>query len=284
MSVHAEGWHFFVMMMVVTMAIIKSDSKNFRLFIRKASLINFYEKLDFSYEEAIKPREADLEKIIAESHEITSDVMSQIHDLELNGECLGAERDELFNELHDVYYKAASLEEQLLAIKEMKIVSLYKNIEILLKEMIVTAFPTETKGDLFKWDNMKTLFRLKGINFTKLPEYEFVNQLRLVNNNIKHSSEISSEIKKQGIVEFKVGDELTAKSLDDFYQRIKGHMKPFLKGVADGIYSNLFEFDDSRIEMIAKEYAQVMDDSTLLRLSKAIEKQMEGKVLKPFPM
>lgn len=263
---------------------IKSDSKNFRLFIRKASLINFSEKLDFTYEEAIKPRERDLEEKISESHNLESDVMCQIGELGDNFEDSSPEKMELYNSLGEAYNNAMALEDQLLAIKEMKIVSLYKNVEILLKEMIITAFPTESKNDLFKWDSMKTIFRIKGINFTNLPGYEFVNQLRLVNNNIKHSSAIGSEIHKQGIIEFKNDDVMTVKNLDDFYNRIKGHIKPFLKSVTDGIYSNVFEFDDSRIEMIAKEYAQVMDDSTLLRLSQAIQKEMERKLNKPFSM
>lgn len=266
------------------MSAIRTESKNFRLFIRKVSLINFSEKLDFSYEEAIKPREKDLEDKISEFHNLESDIMCQIGELGDDFEDSSPEKIDLHSSLGEAYNNAVAFEYQLLAIKEMKIVSLYKNVETLLKEMIVVASPAENKSDLFKWDNMKTFFRLKGINFTNLPGYEFVNQLRLVNNNIKHSSEISSEIHRQGIIEFKNEDELTAANLDDFYNRIKVHIKPFLKSVADGIYSNLFEFDDSRIEMIAKEYAQVMDDSTLLRLSKAIEKEMVRKLGKPLSM
>jgi hypothetical protein len=127
---------------------------------------------------------------------------------------------------------------------------------------------------------MKSFFRLKQIDFTSIKEFEYVNQLRIVNNNIKHSSEIGSEIQKKGIKEFKDLQEFNFNSLTEFYNRVKAHIEPFLENVTKNVNSHLFEFSDDRINNIVQNYAQHMDEETLLRLSKVLEVETHNKALK----
>jgi hypothetical protein len=46
------------------------------------------------------------------------------------------------------------------------------------------------------------------------------------------------------------------------------------------VNSHLFEFSDDRINNIVQNYAQHMDEETLLRLSKALEVETHNKALK----
>lgn len=84
----------------------------------------------------------------------------------------------------------------------MKIIFLFKNVEKNLKKIISTAYniPFDKNSN---WSTLLTILKSKNINYntTDLP-YEEVNQLRIVNNSIKHShNEMSAEMLK--IKEFK---------------------------------------------------------------------------------
>ena len=56
---------------------------------------------------------------------------------------------DIYDEQADIQHTISILDGQMLSMKEMQIVYLYKNVEILLKEMISTAFPDANKKDLF---------------------------------------------------------------------------------------------------------------------------------------
>ncbi|PKG85593.1 hypothetical protein CXF85_02020 [Colwellia sp. 75C3] len=259
------------------------NSKKWQFIFKRNALTEIAKQIDFTYEEAIKPREVEIEKKIAELTNDEQKLLADFSDLEpVEGDHMYPTNDQLgiYHDQADIQHTISILDGQMISMKEMQIVYLYKNIEILLKEIIRTAFPGEDKRDLFAWDNMKYFFKLKKIEFTSIKEFEYVNQLRIVNNNIKHSSEIGTEIQKKGINEFKGLCEFNFNSLTEFYNRVKTHIEPFLDNVVVNVNLHLFEFCDERIDNIVKDYAQHMDEETLLRLSKALEAETHNKVFK----
>jgi hypothetical protein len=259
------------------------NSKKWQFIFKRNALTDIAKQIDFTYEEAIKPRELEIENKITELKDDEQKLLSDFSKLESgeDGDMHPTnDQIDIYNDQADIWHTIFILDGQMVSMKEMQIVYLYKNIEILLKEIIRTAFPGEDKKDLFAWENMKSFFRLKQIDFTSIKEFEYVNQLRIVNNNIKHSSEIGSEIQKKGIKEFKDLQEFNFNSLTEFYNRVKAHIEPFLENVTKNVNSHLFEFSDDRINNIVQNYAQHMDEETLLRLSKVLEVETHNKALK----
>jgi hypothetical protein len=153
----------------------------------------------------------------------------------------------------------------------MKIVSLYKNFEILLKEMVYLTFPNVNKRELFLWDNVKSLLNTNGISLGEVSEYQRINEIRIVNNNIKHSGVIDDQTKKQNIPEFDEKEQFDCDSLNAFYARIKDLPTSFLKDLSDKFIVYLFEFDDERINSIANEFKDRMDHQTGMKLIQALQ-------------
>ena len=169
---------------------------------------------------------------------------------------------EIYDEIGGLYYDFQILEEQLLSIETMKLVYLYKNFEILLKDIIAEAFPKVNKRDLFQWENVKSFLNSNGIMFGNIQGYSAVNELRIVNNNIKHSGEIDDLTKKQNIPEFHGKEYFDYSSIVSFYSRIKNEPKAFLANLAEELIKYLFVFDDQKIEKIVAEYKDRMDEKS----------------------
>jgi hypothetical protein len=154
------------------------------------------------------------------------------------------------------------LEDKLRALTEMNIVYSYKEFEINLKRLIKMTYKVDTK-ELFKWESIKAFLKTKNINITTLKGYNEVDQLRQVNNSIKHSSSIDDKIK--GIKEFKGREHVNYSNLYKFHKRVKKQPYIFLQSLSDSIYDNLYVFDENRLEKIAELYAERMDKDTAVK-------------------
>ena len=139
--------------------------------------------------------------------------------------------------------------EHLTAISEMKIIYLYKSFEIKIKSLIKAAYPNVITKGLFKWENMVEYFKSLGMIISSLDGYQEVNDLRKVNNTIKHTHAISDNLKT--ISEFNNLNEFTFFNIDSFYERVKPKIQNFSKLLEQQILKDLFIFDDYRIEKIA---------------------------------
>ena len=104
--------------------------------------------------------------------------------------------DGLMNDSHEVEETLALVfdlesdidmnEQQLDCFAEMKIVHLFRAYEITLKKLIKVAFPTANERDFFSWEKLREFCKGNGFNVKSIPSYSEINQLRLVNNCIKH--------------------------------------------------------------------------------------------------
>ncbi|MDQ0964730.1 hypothetical protein QFZ20_000133 [Flavobacterium sp. W4I14] len=141
-------------------------------------------------------------------------------------------------------------EEQLLSLVEMKIIYAFKSLEINIKKLLSAAFSLQSTKDFYKWDNLIKFLKDKNIDATKFDSYFEITQLKSVNNAIKHSDDYETSL--LSIQEFKNSDNITYNKVDHFYNRTKHKPTSFLDELVTAIYQELYEFEESKIEEIAR--------------------------------
>lgn len=156
-------------------------------------------------------------------------------------------------EYSDVYFymdEIFSIQDRLLSVYEMIIVNDYKEFELVLKRLLKASLDFDEK-DFRSFDNLKHLLKGKGIKFSEVNNYNDINDLRKVNNHIKHTkiNEIPDELKQ--ILEFRKAENLSYLELMQFHRRIKNLRYNFIFDLKEKIYSYLYEFDEKRINNIA---------------------------------
>lgn len=167
--------------------------------------------------------------------------------------------------------ESLSIESKLGSIYEMIIVNDYKEFELVLKKLLKATLDIEEK-DYRGFKDIKTLLKDKGIKIPSLPYYNEMNDLRKVNNHIKHS--ISNENLKelQNIPEFKNEKSITYEKLVLFHRRIKDLRIQFIWSLKWEIYSYLYDYDEDRIKNIANRIIRRMDEKDIDLLIHELDK------------
>ncbi len=161
------------------------------------------------------------------------------------------------------------LEDRLLALTEMNIVYVYKDFEINLKKLIKASYNVNAK-EFYKWENIINFLRSKNIKHTELTGYQEINELRIVNNSIKHStSMIDDKVKK--ISEFKELKYMGHNELISFFKRVKDFPYKFISELSSEIFKDLYEFDENRLDKIAELYALRMDKKNAEKFIKLLK-------------
>jgi hypothetical protein len=164
-----------------------------------------------------------------------------------------------YSELSLITSELFSIEDKILSIYEMIIVNDYKEFELVLKRLLKASLDFEEKN-FRSFDNLKPLLKSKEIVFSEIKNYREVNELRKVNNYIKHSTEskIPNELKQ--IIEFRGVEEITFLNLKEFHNRIKKLRYEFILDLKNKIYSYLYEYNEERINSIAIKMLKRMDE------------------------
>jgi len=89
----------------------------------------------------------------------------------------------------------ASMEE---LAQKLAIVGLFGQVEICIKNMLAIALPNANQKVLFRWDRLCKALGTVGIEIERLSTYKRVNQLRCLNNAIKHSELVGKELAATG--------------------------------------------------------------------------------------
>ncbi len=179
------------------------------------------------------------------------------------------------NKLHDEEYfhndwEVIYVKQELKALAEMKISYAFKNFETKAKLLLNSSYKNIDKK-MFKWEFMTEFLKSKKIEMSKLKNFKEVNELRLVNNTIKHSdSLINNETKN--ITEFKGKRSIDYKNILAFYARVESAPFNFLSNLSDLIFLDLYAFNDKRLDKIAEDIALRMDK---VKAEKLIEKIKE---------
>lgn len=140
----------------------------------------------------------------------------------------------------DYYLGIDDFEIKLSTISEMNIVYSYKEFEINVKRLLGGAYNKKSEG-LYNWHELKAFLKSKNIKLSDLEGYNEVNQIRKVNNHIKHSADNKIDDKIKGIEEFKDCKYLRYYELDDFFERVKNSPYVLLESLAEAICKDLFD-------------------------------------------
>ena len=161
----------------------------------------------------------------------------------------------------DYYQEMDFSKEYLQSLLEMRIVYMFKNIEIIMKNLIQIAYPNVNTKEFYNWEAMKSFFKSKNIDISSLEGYNDCVDTKKLNNSIKHSDTYNESIYK--IPEISEKEELLHIRLEKFYNRIKPNVEKFCKELKNTIKEDLYIFSDDRIKNIAKDFKNRMDKKTL---------------------
>lgn len=130
-----------------------------------------------------------------------------------------------------IYY----LTEQNKSISEMRIIYMYKCYEIKIMQLIGVAYPGEYRWnfDIKKIDDFLAKHGIYLYSIKGSAEFE---ELRLVNNHIKHNSNLA---KLNEINEFKSNKVIEPHSLDIFLERVKTKVNNFFIDLANNAIEKL---------------------------------------------
>lgn len=179
-------------------------------------------------------------------------------------------------ELTQVQFEYLWLTEQITSICEMKIGYLFKSIETKMKHLIKLAYPLEIYKDLYQWENMKMFFTNKQIKLHELDGYNEVIQIRKLNNNLKHSNELTEEIQK--FPEFDDTPKINHLRYEVFYNRTYPKAESFIRKLGDAILADLFEFDDKRLDEISEHYYHRLGDEATKKLIEKLSDKLPNTI------
>ncbi len=234
-----------------------------------SELRNTHENYKSFFEEAIEETLLKIQDKIKKSADKISELQDKISDYPENNNGIPTNDDlELYDQQMNYEYDRYISSLHLNSLSEMKIVYLFKNLEISMKVLIKTAYPEIEVKSFFEWEKMISFFKSRKMEISKLTGYNESVDLRKANNNIKHSGELNEDLKK--IKEFENKTEFDSHSLELFYQRIKPKIELFQKELSELVISDLFEFDNDRLTNLAKEYVKRMEKEKVKQFSELL--------------
>lgn len=165
----------------------------------------------------------------------------------------------LEQQLYDYYIENVYIEEEITALLEVKIIYAFKHFEINLKKLIKAAYDDRNFDKNYKWESIKQYLSLKNIDIKNIEHYTDIDQLREINNAIKHSENYFENCDlKNKIPEFR-NNEASIRELYKFYNRIKKSPNLFLQSLCSKIYQDLYDFTEDKIDKLAESIAIRMD-------------------------
>lgn len=164
------------------------------------------------------------------------------------------------------------IEQELKAISEMKIIYAYKHFENKLKFLLSAAYGV-SKNKMFKWEFITEFLKEKNIDIKKVKCYSDINELRNLNNNLKHSDDITNDTRISIIREFKKKSFVQYEDILTFYKRIENAPSTFIYSLSDLIYNDLYVFDENRIDKEADKIALRMNETEAKMLIEKLKKK-----------
>jgi hypothetical protein len=228
-----------------------------------------WNNLDSTLDSIIKKLEAENKESI-DRHEGMNSLYKKNHGrfMEIADQA-GMSEMELLRQADDNLIDIAYTDEEIFALVELKIIYAFKHLEFNIKRLINSAYPGTPTRDFYKWDNIKFFLKSKLVDMNAIEEYKDVDQLRIVNNFLKHSINID-ELSASKIIEFKEQAYITYVELKTFYSRVKDAPNKFLGSLAFAIYNEQFEFTQEKLYVIAESLALRMNEKTALEFCRLL--------------
>ena len=118
---------------------------------------------------------------------------------------------------------------------ELAIVALYKKIEITTKSAVLIAYPDIPSKDLFQIKKLKKALKAKKIDIHQLSHYASMDEIRCLNNAIKHSGLVGGELAMYPA--WKKGASLS--DLHSAYQRLAPLCVMYMGEMVDVLIKNI---------------------------------------------
>lgn len=115
---------------------------------------------------------------------------------------------------------------------ELCIVALYRHVELHTKRVAKRNFPNLNERQLLNIASLKAALPFK---VEVLPQFVAFDELRLLNNAIKHEGRVSDELAKS-FPSWKAGEELN--NLDKSYERLLPFVQEYVKAFVSEAYAN----------------------------------------------
>ena len=112
----------------------------------------------------------------------------------------------------------------------LSIAALYVRLEILLKRMCTIAIPRTDPNNISNFPLLLTCLRSAGVNARLLPEFQGIDELRLLNNSIKHEGKVGRGLSKFG---WTTGDPI--RGISDCYPRFKYSCEVFVDALREAL-------------------------------------------------
>lgn len=116
---------------------------------------------------------------------------------------------------------------------ELSILALYKKIEVHTIRVVKKKLPSTANKNLSIFSNLKE--SLLPIKIESIDGYSGFNELRLINNSIKHSGKVSSELAKE-FPHWKKDAELS--DLESTYQRLLPEVERYVSDLTEKLYAH----------------------------------------------
>ena len=119
---------------------------------------------------------------------------------------------------------------------ELSILALYKQVELHIKRITKKNFPNINEKELF---NIGTLKKALPFDLEALPDFQAFDELRLINNAIKHEGKVSEELARK-FKSWNEGNKL--ENLGAVYTRLLPSVKSYVKSFVTSAYENSHKF------------------------------------------
>ena len=162
-------------------------------------------------------KDKDRLKKLSEKYSVSEDAFDFFHD-SLGDEFWMAEQAECFGKL-------------------LSTIGLYMLVENETKIILRWIFSEKQVSKSYIWKNLKKTLNGIGFNIEHLKMYKIINELRCLNNDIKHNRKVGDELAKYpGWV---YGEEITGKEIN--FERFKNAVPEYIEELSNGINAQLLK-------------------------------------------
>jgi hypothetical protein len=112
---------------------------------------------------------------------------------------------------------------------QLSIVALYRVVELTTARMIAHEFGKRAAENASDIGKVRALLQQNGVDLTAVPHYRAIDELRLLNNAIKHEGHVTKTLARYS--RWKEGDELIG--LDKAYTRLRPQVPAYIFRLAE---------------------------------------------------
>ena len=155
---------------------------------RSDSIIPRLQMMKYFDHEIIDQLVYGVSSFVTQEHQ---NIVCRAQEIQADSQQEGLDKDWLMDSLIDEHY---FLDEAKKLSHELAIIALYKKIEITTNRVVSIAYPDISSKSLYRIDQLKKELTKKGIQIDSLPHYAAMDEVRCLNNDIKHNGVVSDKL------------------------------------------------------------------------------------------